>query len=124
MKRRKILLCGGQNSEKSDNESKRAVSHLINVVKQVRSECAAIATCIVDAHKIDLRPLFIALHKVEESGIDNPSSKPIYRRSEVLQMTGWSRTTLWRKCDDLGLPGRKRAFTQAELEKLVQWDTT
>lgn len=80
------------------------------------------ATCVVDMHAIDLRPLFIALHKVEESGIDKPSLKPIYRRSEVLQLTGWSRTTLWRKCDELGLPARKQAFTQAELEKLVQWN--
>lgn len=124
MKRRKILVCSRQTSGNLDSESGRAVSHLINMVKQIRSECAAIATCIVDTHKIDLRPLFIALHKVEESGIDHPSSKPVYRRSEVLQMTGWSRTTLWRKCDDLGLPARKQAFTQAELEKLVQWDAT
>lgn len=122
MKTKRIFLTGKQNTERFDHESGRAVSHLINVARQIRSECAAMATCVVDMHAIDLRPLFIALHKVEESGIDKPSLKPIYRRSEVLQLTGWSRTTLWRKCDELGLPARKQAFTQAELEKLVQWN--
>jgi predicted DNA-binding transcriptional regulator AlpA len=66
---------------------------------------------------------FFALHKVEEFGIDRPIPKPVYKRSEVLQITGWSRTTLWRKCDDIGPPAREKAFTQTELEKLVQWDS-
>jgi hypothetical protein len=109
-------------SEVSAMEAGQAVKHLIDVVKQIRSECAAMATYIVEIHAIDLRSLFLALHKVEQSGIDRPIPKPVYKRSEVLQITGWSRTTLWRKCDEIGLPGRKKAFTLAELEKLVQWD--
>lgn len=122
MKRAGILTSNNPADGGSDSESGRAVAHLINVVKQIRSECAAIATAVVELHTIDLRPLFIALHKVEATGIDRPSLKPIYKRTEVLQMTGWSRTTLWRRCEDLGLPARKKAFTQAELKNLVQWD--
>ncbi len=110
-------------SEVSTIEAGQAVKHLIDVVKQIRSECAAMATYIVEIHAIDLRSLFLALHKVEEFGIDRPIPKPVYKRSEVLQITGWSRTTLWRKCDDIGLPARKKAFTQTELEKLVQWNS-
>jgi predicted DNA-binding transcriptional regulator AlpA len=110
-------------SEGSTLEAGQAVKHLIDIVKQIRSECAAMATYVVEIHAIDLRSLFLALHKVEEFGIDRPIPKPVYKRSEVLQITGWSRTTLWRKCDDIGLPSRKKAFTQTELEKLVQWDS-
>jgi hypothetical protein len=108
-------------SEAAVFEAGQAVKHLIDTVKQIRSECAAMATYVVEIHAIDLRSLFLALRKVEEFGIDRPIPKPVYKRSEVLQMTGWSRTTLWRRCDEIGLPARKRAFTQAELEKLVQW---
>jgi hypothetical protein len=109
-------------SEVSAAEAGQAVKHLIDVVKQIRGECAAMATYVVEIHAIDLRALFLALHRVEEFGIDRPIPKPIYKRYEVLQITGWSRTTLWRKCDEVGLPARKKAFTQAELEKLVQWN--
>jgi hypothetical protein len=109
-------------SEVSAMEAGQAVKHLIDIVKQIRSECAAMATYVVEIHAIDLRSLFLALHKVEECGIDRPIPKPVYKRSEVLQITGWSRTTLWRKCDEVGLPARKKAFTQGELEKLVQWN--
>ena len=109
-------------TEVSATEAGQAVKHLIDVVKQIRSECAAMATYIVEIHAIDLRSLFLALHKVEEVGIDRPIPKPVYKRNEVLQITGWSRTTLWRKCDEIGLPVRKKAFTLAELEKLVQWN--
>jgi len=73
-------------------------------------------------HAIDLRSLFLALHRVEEFGIDRPIPKPFYKRNEILQITGWSRATLWRKCDEIGLPARKKAFTLPELEKLVQWN--
>jgi hypothetical protein len=109
-------------SEVSATEAGQAVKHLIDIVKQIRGECAAMATYVVEMHAIDLRSLFLALHRVEEFGIDRPIPKPVYKRNEVLQMTGWSRTTLWRKCDDIGLPARKKAFTLAELEKLVQWN--
>ena len=109
-------------TEVSVAEAGQAVKHLIDVVKQIRSECAAMATYVVEIHAIDLRSLFLALHNVEEFGIDRPIPKPVYKRNEVLQITGWSRTTLWRKCDEIGLPGRKKAFTLAELEKLVQWN--
>jgi predicted DNA-binding transcriptional regulator AlpA len=109
-------------SEVSATEAGQAVKHLIDVVKQIRGECAAMATYVVDIHAIDLRSLFLALHRVEEFGIDRPIPKPVYKRNEILQITGWSRTTLWRKCDEVGLPARKKAFTLSELEKLVQWN--
>ena len=121
MRARVPLALNAQGNGNSDGETGRAVAYLINMVRQVRSECAAIATCVVEPHTIDLRPLFTALHKVEETGVDRPSLKPVYTRGEVLKMTGWSRTTLWRRCDEIGFPGRKKAFTQAEVEKLVQW---
>src|SRR5215475_14660076 len=109
-------------SEASAFEAGQAVKHLIDAVKQIRSECAAMATYIVEIHAIDLRSLFLALHRIEEFGIDRPTPKPVYKRIEVMQLTGWSRTTLWRRCDEIGLPARKRDFTHAELERLVQWD--
>jgi hypothetical protein len=89
-------------SEVSAMEAGQAVKHLIDIVKQIRSECAAMATYVVEIHAIDLRSLFLALHKVEECGIDRPIPKPV--------------------CDEVGLPARKKAFTQGELEKLVQWN--
>lgn|GEM_PF-6538388 len=109
-------------SEASAFEAGQAVKHLIDVVKQIRSECAAMATYVVEIHAIDLRSLFLALNRIEEFGIDRPTPKPVYKRIEVIQITGWSRTTLWRRCDEIGLPARKKAFTHAELERLVQWD--
>jgi len=48
-------------------------------VKQIRSECAAMATYIVEVHAIDLRSLFLALHKIEQCGIDRPIPKAIYK---------------------------------------------
>jgi hypothetical protein len=47
-------------SEVSATEAGQAVKHLIDVVKQIRGECAAMATYIVDLHAIDLRSLFLA----------------------------------------------------------------
>jgi len=109
-------------SEATAFEAGQAVKHLIDVVKQIRSECAAMATYVVEIHAIDLRSLFLALHRIEEFGIDRPTPKPIYKRIEVMQLTGWSRTTLWRRCEEIRLPARKKAFTHAELERLVQWN--
>jgi hypothetical protein len=72
-------------------EAGQAVKHLIDIVKQIRSECAAMATYVVEIHAIDLRSLFLALHRIEEFGIDRPTPKPVYKRSEVMQLTGWLR---------------------------------
>jgi hypothetical protein len=49
---------------------------------KIRSECAAMATYVVEVHAIDLRSLFLALHRIEEFGIDRPVPKLVYQRSE------------------------------------------
>lgn len=110
---------GKEGTGRADDDARRAITHLIRVAKRVRDECAAIATCLVDPHKLDLRPLFMALRAVEEIGGDQASSQPVFTREQVQAMTGWSRVTLWRYCKRAGLRGRKKAFTQEEINKLV-----
>jgi hypothetical protein len=101
----------------------RAWSRLFALFAVALLALASLGTVLlIPGDKIDLRPLLMALHKVEEAGLDRPTLKLVYTRGEVLGMTGWSRTTLWRRCDEAGLPARKKAFTQAEVENLVQWN--
>lgn len=103
-----------------NREARLALTHLIHILQLLRDECAALATCLVDPHKLDLRPVFIALRKVEQLGDPQSAAQPVYAREQVLEMTGWSRTTLWRRCKAAGLPPGKGAFTQSEIIMLVK----
>lgn len=117
--KKKRLAVNLNEVSQASRDARRAVAHLVRVVQMIRDECAAIATCLVDPHKLDLRPLFMALRKVEEVEIERPATQPVYTRQQVQEMTGWSRVTLWRQCKRAGLKTRKKAFTSGEIAKLV-----
>jgi DNA-binding NtrC family response regulator len=101
-------------------EADLALGHLINVLKILRDECAAMPSTLINAQKLDLRPLFFALRKVEEMRNSKRIDQLVYRREQVLEMTGWSRTTLWRRCKSVGISLGRDVFTPEEIILLVK----
>ena len=109
------------NLQKNDaQEANPALAHLINMLKLLRDECAANSGAPVEAPKLDLRPIFNALRQVEEVNRPRQSNPLVYRREQVLEMTGWSRTTLWRRCKSVGISLGRDVFTPEEIILLVK----
>jgi transcriptional regulator with AAA-type ATPase domain len=106
--------------DNTSQENNLAFTHLINVLKALRDECAAMPGTYVDAQKLDLRPIFLALRKVDEIWSSRQVNQLVYRREQVLAMTGWSRTTLWRRCKSVGISLGRDVFTPDEILSLVK----
>jgi hypothetical protein len=97
-----------------------ALAHLINMLKLLRDECAANSGTQAETPKLDLRPIFNALRQVEEVNSPRQSDPLVYKREQVLEMTGWSRTTLWRRCKSVGISLGRDVFTPEEIILLVK----
>lgn len=120
MKNHKKLSGIFSHQEDGGQESNPAFTHLINMLRLLRDECATIPGTQADSVKLDLRPVFIALSKVEEINNPKQASPLVYRREQVLEMTGWSRTTLWRRCKSVGISLGRDVFTPEEIILLVK----
>ena len=101
-------------------ESNPAITHLINVLRMLRDECMTMSGMESEAPKLDLRPVFNALRMVEEKNGSQQASPLVYRREQVLEMTGWSRTTLWRRCKCVGISLGRDVFTAEEIILLAR----
>jgi DNA-binding NtrC family response regulator len=106
--------------ENGSQEDNPALAHLINMLKLLRDECAATSGIQAEGPRLDLRPVFNALRQVEEVNQPQQSSPLVYKREQVLEMTGWSRTTLWRRCKSVGISLGRDVFTPEEIILLVK----
>ena len=106
--------------ENDTQEANPALAQLINMLKLLRDECAANSGAQAEAPKLDLRPIFNALRQVEEVNSPRQSDPLVYKREQVLEMTGWSRTTLWRRCKSVGISLGRDVFTPEEIILLVK----
>jgi hypothetical protein len=120
MKNHKKLSGIFSHQDDGGQESNPAFTHLINMLRLLRDECAATSGTQADAVKLDLRPIFNALSKIEEDQNPKQSGPLVYRREQVLEMTGWSRTTLWRRCKSVGISLGRDVFTSEEIILLVK----
>jgi hypothetical protein len=100
-------------------EANPAVAHLIQMIRLLRDECALRTGPESSAPGLDLRPVFTALRNVEEKNDSRPAPL-VYRREQVLEMTGWSRTTLWRRCKSVGISLGRDVFTPEEIIMIVR----
>ena len=120
MNKHKIQNGISSHQENGQQEANPAFTNLINVLKLLRDECAATSGTQADNSKPDLRLVFQALRQVEEADRPQPLNALVYRREQVLEMTGWSRTTLWRRCKSVGISLGRDVFTPEEIILLVK----
>ncbi|MCI0389233.1 MAG: hypothetical protein MOB07_10795 [Acidobacteria bacterium] len=120
MKKHKTQKEIPSHQENGSQEASPALAHLVNVLKLLRDECAATSGTQAEAPKLDLRPIFNALRQVEEVNSPRQSGPLVYKREQVLEMTGWSRTTLWRRCKSVGISLGRDVFTSEEIILLVK----